>query len=80
VRAQVNGVLEQVLFREGDKVQRGQLPFRIDDRALRAALDQAKAALARDQAQWREAEAQRERLKPLAEREYIRRLPQGEIS
>ena len=73
VRAQVNGVLEQVLFREGDKVQKGQLLFRIDDRALRAALDQAKAALARDQAQLREAEAQRERLKPLAEREYITR-------
>jgi multidrug efflux system membrane fusion protein len=73
VRAQVNGVLEQVLFREGDKVQKGQLLFRIDDRALRAALDQAKAALARDQAQLREAEAQRERLKPLAEHEYITR-------
>jgi multidrug efflux system membrane fusion protein len=73
VRAQVNGVLEQVLFREGDKVQKGQLLFRIDDRALRAALDQARAALARDQAQLREAEAQRERLKPLAEREYITR-------
>ncbi len=73
VRAQVNGVLEQVLFREGDKVQKGQLLFRIDDRTLRAALDQAKAALARDQAQLREAEAQRERLKPLAEREYITR-------
>jgi RND family efflux transporter MFP subunit len=73
VRAQVNGVLEQVLFREGDKVQKGQLLFRIDDRALRAALDQARAALARDQAQLREAEAQRERLRPLAEREYITR-------
>jgi RND family efflux transporter MFP subunit len=73
VRAQVNGVLEQVLFREGDKVQKGALLFRIDDRALRAALDQARAALARDQAQLREAEAQRERLKPLAEREYITR-------
>ena len=73
VRAQVNGVLEQVLFREGDKVQKGQLLFQIDDRALRAALDQAKAALARDQAQLREAEAQRERLKPLAEHEYITR-------
>jgi RND family efflux transporter, MFP subunit len=73
VRAQVNGVLEQVLFREGDKVQKGQLLFRIDDRALQAALDQAKAALARDQAQLREAQAQRERLESLAQREYITR-------
>ncbi|MGH8624250.1 MAG: efflux RND transporter periplasmic adaptor subunit [Gammaproteobacteria bacterium] len=73
VRAQVNGVLEEVLFREGDTVQKGQLLFRIDDRALQAGLDQAKATLARDQAELREAQAQRARLKPLAEREYITR-------
>ncbi|MGH8610556.1 MAG: efflux RND transporter periplasmic adaptor subunit [Gammaproteobacteria bacterium] len=73
VRAQVNGVLEEVLFREGDHVQQGQLLFRIDDRALRAGLDQAQATLARDQAQLREAQAQGARLKPLAEREYITR-------
>lgn len=73
VRAQVNGVLEEVLFREGDNVQQGRLLFRIDDRALRAGLNQAKATLARDQAQLREAQAQRARLKPLAEREYITR-------
>lgn len=73
VRAQVNGVLEEVLFREGDNVQKGQLLFRIDDRALRAGLDQATATLARDQAELQEAQAQRARLKPLAEREYITR-------
>ncbi|MGH8653145.1 MAG: efflux RND transporter periplasmic adaptor subunit [Gammaproteobacteria bacterium] len=73
VRAQVNGVLEEVLFREGDNVQKGQLLFRIDDRGLRAGLEQAKATLARDQAQLLETQAQRARLKPLAEREYITR-------
>ncbi|MGH8579660.1 MAG: efflux RND transporter periplasmic adaptor subunit [Gammaproteobacteria bacterium] len=73
VRPQVNGVLEEVLFREGDDVQKGQLLFRIDDQALQAGLDQAKATLARDQAELREAQAQRARLKPLAEREYITR-------
>ena len=73
VRAQVNGVLEEVLFREGENVQKGQLLFRIDDRGPRAGLDQAKATLARDQAELREAQAQRARLQPLAEREYITR-------
>lgn len=71
VRTQVDGVLEAVLFREGEPVRKGQLLFRIDDRGLRAALDQAQASLARDQAQLREAQAQRERLKPLAERGFI---------
>ncbi len=73
VRAQMNGILEEVSFREGEDVKKGQLLFRIDDRAARATLDQALATLARDQAQLHEARAQRERLKPLAELEYITR-------
>ena len=73
VRAQTSGLLQEVLFREGDKVENGQLLFRIDARAAQAALDQARANLARDQAQLREAQAQRERLEPLAEKEYITR-------
>src|SRR5688500_8089404 len=51
VRPQINGVLREVLFKEGDRVEKGQLLFRIDERGLQAALDQAKANLARDQAQ-----------------------------
>jgi RND family efflux transporter MFP subunit len=73
VRPEMNGVLEEVAFREGEDVRKGQRLFRIDDRAARATLDQAQAALARDEAQLLEARAQRERLKPLAEREYITR-------
>ena len=73
VRPEMNGVLEEVLFREGEDVRKGQRLFRIDDRAARATLDQAQATLARDEAQLLEARAQRERLKPLAEREYITR-------
>ncbi|HET6756113.1 MAG TPA: efflux RND transporter periplasmic adaptor subunit [Burkholderiales bacterium] len=73
VRAQINGVLKDVLFKEGDRVERGQLLFRIDERAPKAAVDQAKANLARDQAQLKEAQAQRERLEPLAQKEYITR-------
>ena len=71
VRPQMNGVLEAVMFREGDRVRQGQVLFRIDARPMRAAVEQARAALARDQAQLAQARAQESRLKPLSEKEYI---------
>ncbi|MGH8729209.1 MAG: efflux RND transporter periplasmic adaptor subunit [Burkholderiales bacterium] len=73
VRAQIAGVLTGVEFAEGDRVEKGQLLFRIDERAARAALAQAQANVARDQAQLQEARAQAERLEPLAQKEYITR-------
>ena len=51
VRAQVSGTLVKVAFQEGDEVQQGQLLFQIDPRPFQAALDQARANLARDHAQ-----------------------------
>src|SRR2546426_8341968 len=51
VQSQVTGVLTQVAFREGDDVAAGQVLFQIDARPFQAALDQARAMLARDQAQ-----------------------------
>jgi RND family efflux transporter MFP subunit len=71
-------VLQEVLFKEGDYVKKGQLLFRIDERALRAALAQAQANVARDEAQLAEAEKQRERLAPLADKEYITRQEYGQ--
>lgn len=71
VRPQTNGVLEAVLFKEGDPVKQGQILFRIDARPMIASVEQAKAALARDQAQLAQARAQEARLRPLAEKEYI---------
>ena len=73
VRPQVNGVLEAVMFKEGDRVRQGQVLFRIDARPMRASVEQARAALARDQAQLAQAQAQETRLKPLSEKEYITR-------
>lgn len=73
VRAQIAGVLTDVEFTEGDRVEKGQLLFRIDERAARAALAQTQANVARDQAQLQEARAQAERLEPLAKKEYITR-------
>jgi multidrug efflux system membrane fusion protein len=71
VRAQVSGVLQSVLFKEGDKVKAGQLLFQIDPRTFEAAYRQSQAQLARDEAQLENAKAQRDRLEPLLKREFI---------
>src|SRR5437667_328688 len=47
VQAQVTGILTRVAFREGDDVAAGQLLFQIDPRPFQAALEPAKAMLAR---------------------------------
>lgn len=73
VRAQVSGILQRVLFVEGQAVKAGQPLFEIDSAPYAAALEQAKAALARDQAQADNAKAQLERLTPLFEQGYITR-------
>jgi multidrug efflux system membrane fusion protein len=71
IRPQTNGVLESVLFKEGDPVKQGQVLFRIDARPMVASVEQATAALARDQAQLEQAKAQEARLRPLADKDYI---------
>ncbi|HWL82935.1 MAG TPA: efflux RND transporter periplasmic adaptor subunit [Roseomonas sp.] len=51
VRSQVTGQLTEVLFREGQEVKAGEVLARIDDRTYVAALAQAQAKKAYDQAQ-----------------------------
>ncbi|WP_194789954.1 efflux RND transporter periplasmic adaptor subunit [Pseudomonas sp. UFMG81] len=51
VRPQVEGVLTQVLVKEGQWVKEGDLLATLDDRAIRANLDQARAQLGQTQAQ-----------------------------
>jgi membrane fusion protein, multidrug efflux system len=51
IRSQVDGVLQDVLFTEGQQVHRGDVLAKIDPRLFKAALDQAIAKKAQDQAQ-----------------------------
>ncbi|HVH09253.1 MAG TPA: efflux RND transporter periplasmic adaptor subunit [Gemmatimonadales bacterium] len=71
VQAQVTGVLVRVTFHEGDDVAAGQVLFEIDPRAFAAALEQAKAALARDQAQAQAAELDARRYAELVKQDYV---------
>jgi multidrug efflux system membrane fusion protein len=50
VRARVTGYVDNVAYREGDSVKRGDLLFVIDPRPYRDALDSAKARLEREKA------------------------------
>src|SRR5206468_8561450 len=58
-------------FREGDDVEAGQTLFQIDPRPFQAALDQAKAMLARDQAQAQSAVLDAERYAELVKQDYV---------
>ncbi len=71
VRALAGGQLIRVSFREGDEVRRGQLLFTIDPRPYQAALAQAQANLARDEAQLRNATADAARYAALIKKDYV---------
>jgi multidrug efflux system membrane fusion protein len=66
VKAQVGGILQEVLFREGQEVRAGDLLFRIAPLPFETALRQAQANLARDQAQFANARKELERATDLA--------------
>ncbi|MCK1791820.1 efflux RND transporter periplasmic adaptor subunit [Pseudomonas violetae] len=51
VRPQIDGVLTKLLVKEGQRVKAGDLLATIDDRTIRANLDQARARLGESQAQ-----------------------------
>lgn len=57
IHAQVTGALQGVHFQQGQDVRKGDLLFSIDARPLQAALDQAKAQLAKDAAVKAQSEA-----------------------
>mgnify|MGYP002478373960 FL=1 len=57
VRARVEGYLESIRFRPGARVKRGDLLFTIDPRPFQAKLEEARAELARRQAELKHTEA-----------------------
>jgi multidrug efflux system membrane fusion protein len=65
IRSQIDGKLQSVDFVEGQEVHRGNTLAVIDARALRAALDQAVAKKAQDQAQLTTAQRDLDRFKTL---------------
>jgi RND family efflux transporter MFP subunit len=73
VRPQIDGVLTKVLVHEGQQVERGQLLAEIDDRALAAAVAQARAEQARNVANLGIAELDRQRDENLLAEQAISR-------
>ena len=71
IRPQVQGYLIRQNYREGDFVKKGQILFEIDPRVFQAALDQARAQLAEQQARWMTAQANLKRIIPLAEQNAV---------
>lgn len=67
VRSRVDGQLQQVNFKEGQYVNQRDLLVVIDPRPYQVALNQAQAALFRDQAQLRDAQLNYQRFKELLE-------------
>lgn len=50
IRPRVNGMIEEIAFKEGSEVKAGDLLYRIDDDTYRASLEEAKATLAKAEA------------------------------
>ena len=56
IRPQIDGILTQLLVKEGQSVKAGDLLATLDDRSIQASLDQANAQLGQNQAQLRVAQ------------------------
>lgn len=65
IRPQVDGILTRLLVKEGQQVKAGDLLATIDDRSIRAALEQARAQLSQSQAQLNVAQVDLKRYKLL---------------
>ncbi|HSB24374.1 MAG TPA: efflux RND transporter periplasmic adaptor subunit, partial [Burkholderiaceae bacterium] len=71
IRPQVSGIVSEVVVREGQFVRRGDVLFRLDDRAHRADLERARAQLLRDQATLADLNRQLTRAQDLRAQNFI---------
>jgi multidrug efflux system membrane fusion protein len=71
IKARVDGQIVAVRFKEGDRVHKGDVLFQIDARPFEAALAQARANLAKDQAQLDRARGQDARNLDLLHKNFI---------
>jgi multidrug efflux system membrane fusion protein len=71
VKSQIGGTLTRVHFKEGQDVQRGDLLFTIDPRPYEAALKQAEANLAKNNAQHENARVEVRRYEELVRKGYV---------
>ncbi|WP_229681319.1 efflux RND transporter periplasmic adaptor subunit [Neoroseomonas lacus] len=73
LRAQVDGILQQIRFREGQEVHAGDVLAQIDPRPYQAALDQALARKAQDEALLHNAQLNLQRYADLARDDFASR-------
>jgi multidrug efflux system membrane fusion protein len=70
LKSQVGGAVTQINFKEGQEVRTGDLLIQLDARPYQAALDQAKATLAKDQASLANAQTDLQRYSKLLEQNF----------
>ena len=80
VKFQIGGILTHVHFKEGQDVLKGDLLFTIDPRPYEAALKQAEANLAKDNAQLENARKEVSRYEELVKKGYVAQQQYDQIS
>jgi membrane fusion protein, multidrug efflux system len=80
IKAQVEGELTIIHFKEGQEVKAGELLFTIDPRSYAVQLKQAEATLAKDTAQLLNARRQVERYGSVAQKGYVSRDQYDQIT
>jgi multidrug efflux system membrane fusion protein len=80
VKARIGGALQRILFAEGDAVEVGSTLFIIDPRPYQAALRQAEAQLARNQALLDKAAADVKRYADLVTQDYVTKEQYDQIT
>jgi membrane fusion protein, multidrug efflux system len=71
IKTRVDGQIVDVAFKEGDLVNEGDVLFRLDDRMIKAQINQAEANIAKDQATLRDAEATLVRRETLVQKKIV---------